>query len=215
MTVLASINLSVDWEPVHNQGKRPTCLAFALSELNRCAHGASQLSPEYLYRAAARLIAGWHAGHGLFLDSALSAVTAPGQPTSLACPYLSDEPAEAPPALPVFAPENALLYATPATEMAADLQDVVAALSGGTPVGLVLKLTQTFFKPVNGMVDFAPTTLPGMNHAVVATGLGQHSTTGEPYIRIRNSWGPGWGDAGYAWLPHAYVEVHAVTAFKG
>lgn len=50
-------------------------------------------------------------------------------------------------------------------------------------------------------------------HAVVACGYDDNlvikntqcnkSTTGA--LRIRNSWGPAWGDKGYGWLPYAYV----------
>jgi len=52
-------------------------------------------------------------------------------------------------------------------------------------------------------------------HAVVACGYDdaktiRNSTTGSEEtvgaLRIRNSWGPGWGEAGYGWLPYEYVR---------
>jgi C1A family cysteine protease len=45
-------------------------------------------------------------------------------------------------------------------------------------------------------------------HAVLAVGyddarkIGKHKGA----LLIRNSWGTGWGEAGYGWLPYAYVE---------
>ena len=45
-------------------------------------------------------------------------------------------------------------------------------------------------------------------HAVVAIGYDDGKTIGKEKgaLRIRNSWGTAWGDAGYGWLPYAYVE---------
>jgi C1A family cysteine protease len=46
-------------------------------------------------------------------------------------------------------------------------------------------------------------------HAVMAVGYDDnHRTAGgedEPSLIIRNSWGTGWGDAGYGYLPYRYV----------
>lgn len=45
-------------------------------------------------------------------------------------------------------------------------------------------------------------------HAVVAVGYDDGRTIGNETgaLRIRNSWGTGWGDGGYGWLPYRYVE---------
>jgi hypothetical protein len=218
MTVIGSIDLSVGWGPSHFQGKRPTCLAFVLSDLNRHANNVVlALSAEYLYRSAAKRMPNWQAGHGLYLAPALEAVAQPGQPTALACPYAADEPAERPPnlpALPIVAASASRLYASPVQAADVDSAKVAAELLSGNPVGLVLKLTESFFKPVMGTIDFSNNVLDGLHHAVVAIGMGLHGTTQEPYIRIRNSWGTGWGDGGNAWLPFNYVDIHAVMAFK-
>ena len=218
MTIIASVDLSVDWGPSHFQGKRATCLAFALSDLNRHANNVTPaLSAEYLYRSAAKRMPSWQAGHGLHLMPALEAVAQPGQPTALACPYATDEPAEQPPnlpTLPTIATSVSRLYASPVQVTDVDTSKIAAELLSGNPVGLVIKLTESFYTPVVGAVDFSHKVLDGLHHAVVAIGLGIHGTTQEPHIRIRNSWGTGWGDGGKAWLPFKYVDIHAVMAFK-
>lgn len=215
MTVVASIDLSTRCGPVQLQGARPTCLAFALSELNQYANDTSSaLSVEYLYRSAASRIAGWKVGAGLYLDPAFAAVSRPGQPAVFAYPYLSHEPAEIPPALPVLSSDERL-YVGAVHKLPGSASAVEAELLGGTPVGLILRLTDTFLAPVQGTVHFSHMLLNNdMHHAVVATGLGKHVATNDPYIRIRNTWGEEWGDGGNAWLPFSYVNFHAITAFK-
>ena len=36
-----------------------------------------------------------------------------------------------------------------------------------------------------------------MNHAVLAVGYGVDQVTGQAYFKLRNSWGPSWGEQGY------------------
>jgi len=45
-------------------------------------------------------------------------------------------------------------------------------------------------------------------HAVVAVGYDDGKKIGKDKgaLLIRNSWGTGWGDKGYGWLPYSYVE---------
>lgn len=210
MTVNVTIDLTGTLGPVRDQGARGTCLAFALSELHRHKHGvAGPLSPEYLYRAAAAMTPGWVPMGGLPVRSGLGAVAAPGQPEEVHCPYQPDEPT-APPTLP---PGSFRLFTSPGVQMGVSLAQVRATLQRDTPIGLVLKLTSTFFLPRDGMVFFpAPLAATHAAHAVVAAGLGVDSLLGE-CILIRNSWGDAWGHKGNAWVPATYVQQHGISMF--
>lgn len=218
MSVDAIVDLSQSLGPTHFQGKRNTCLAFALSDMNRHINNAgTPLSAEYLYRCAAQRIPNWRPKDGLLIEPALAAVKLPGQPTALVYPYADTDPSEIPPnveALPKAPPGADKLYSSSIQYGNMDAASVGSALRGGDLVGLGLQITQSFYQPVQGMVEFSRQVVSTMGHAVVATGLGKHRTTGESFIRIRNSWGPNWGDAGNAWLPFRYVDFHAVLAFK-
>ncbi len=57
-------------------------------------------------------------------------------------------------------------------------------------------------------------TLEG-GHAVLAVGYDDAKKIGKDKgaLLIRNSWGTSWGDAGYGWLPYAYVEAGLADDF--
>lgn len=52
-------------------------------------------------------------------------------------------------------------------------------------------------------------------HAVVAIGFDDNRKIGshKGALKIRNSWGQGWGEGGYGWLPYAYVEAGLAVDF--
>lgn len=194
-------------EQSRNQGQRPTCLAFAISNLNR-GSAPGILSPEYLYRSAAQQISGWVPGNGLELSTTL-AVASSGQPEEHQYPYQAEEPPVPIPSLPIgLALYGNLLHIYPR-----DVCRILDTIRAGVPIGLILRMTPEFFTPANGIVAFSAGVLPGMQHAVVAVGIGIEPSTSSIYVLIQNSWGPTWGINGYAWVPHNYLTLHTSCSF--
>jgi hypothetical protein len=193
--------------PVRDQGKRPTCLAFALSALNQAVAAApGYLSVEYLYRQA--MIVGGVGKGGLALADALASTLA-GQPEEAHAHYETHEPV--PPIVLPSVPNSAALYQSALSHWSTDLNLVAKSLRNGRAVGLGLAITKSFTQPVDGIVATETNAFPGAAHAVVAVGLGQRENL--QFLRIRNSWGSGWGDGGHAWLPWRYLELHTLCVY--
>ncbi len=210
MTIDVAVDLRASQGGVRNQGTRPTCLAFVLSDLNRLHSGSDEhLSAEYLYASAARQMSGWLPGHGLELQVGLQAVASPGQPHEIHCPYETQEPK-----LPwgPHATYDPMLSAK-VRVLPALLSEVVDQLTAGNPVGIAVNVTPELFTPTDGVVSFSYMVVPGHLHALLVVGLGRHSMTGEAHVLVRNSWGESWGENGHAWLSATHIEVHAVSMF--
>jgi len=78
--------------------------------------------------------------------------------------------------------------------------DIMSALQYG-PVSIALKVVDSFSAYSNG-VYYESNCGGSPNHAVVAVGYGNLS--GQDYWVVRNSWGAGWGQAGYALVMRGY-----------
>lgn len=50
-----------------------------------------------------------------------------------------------------------------------------------------------------------------LDHAVVVVGYGTDATTGYDYYLVRNSWGTGWGDRGYAKIRRNFNNMCGIT----
>jgi len=85
-------------------------------------------------------------------------------------------------------------------------KDITSALSEGYPVTISLKIFNSFGNQSKGFV-YRPTDeeIAGNkygNHAMVICG---YSEEDKVYI-VRNSWGKGFGDNGYCYIPFSYIE---------
>lgn len=201
--ITPAIDLRPSLLPVRYQGRRPSCLAFASSTAHEhLALFAEHLCVEYLFFHAVARTPGQNPHAGTTMAAAAAALVDEGQPAESAWPYTSDQLTPwTPPAI------ASTLHKAIMTPGALDFAGVVAALDAGAPVVLGLVITDSFYRPDGtGRVPIrAPDTERG-GHAVLAVGHGIDEGAGEPALLIRNSWGLGWGQGGYAWLPRAYVD---------
>lgn len=208
MTIKEEVVLAQAKFPARDQGLRPTCIAFALAELNlEAAIGIEALSPEYAYQGAACRIPAWVPGAGVPLDIALRA-TSSGQPVESDYPYQAVEPVA-----PVPTPPTTFdLHGGGVAMLPLDTDVMCSILRQHRPVGIGLRLTESFYVPVDGIVKFESATItPLVLHAVAIVGLDWKD--GEAHFLIRNSWGQGWGQGGVAWVSATYVREHALCAF--
>jgi hypothetical protein len=190
--------------PIRDQGARPTCLAFAASDLHAAARGAwVPLSCEYIFYHAQKR-GSRKATEGATLSGMLEALRHDGQPAEQIWAYLADLPSD----LSQWAPPTGAtpLFRRASEETKDAVQSILDELESGRPVLTLLRLSSSFdwVKP-DGIVDPAPNENPDYfrRHAVVAVGHGEWK--GTRAVLVRNSWGSGWGADGYGWLTEAFV----------
>jgi hypothetical protein len=95
MTIRTINDVASQFGPVRDQGKRPTCVAFAVNDLHASARSDVwlPLSVEYLFYHACLRCARFDPDLGVTLDKILEAVHKDGQPEEREWPYLRRLPA--------------------------------------------------------------------------------------------------------------------------
>jgi C1A family cysteine protease len=210
----------VDWRefcsPVGDQQRLDSCSASSCLGLveyfERRASGRSiEGSALFLYKMA-RELRGRPGDSGADLRTTLKAMVRFGIPPERHCPYnvvrFDDDP------LPLlfsyadaFRPIRYVRLDPPASRGPESLETMKSFLAAGFPSALGFPLLASTGREADIP---APTVFDAVRggHAVVAVGYDDkrriRSTKGA--LLVRNSWGEGWGEGGYGWLPYAYVE---------
>lgn len=229
----ASADLRSWFSPIENQLSLGSCTANAgvglVEYYERRAFGrhvdASRL---FLYKATRDLL-GWTGDTGAYLRSTMEALVLFGVPPEQYWPYDTTKFDVEPSAFLYSFASNykALNYyrLDPAGTTPANLLATIKAnLAAGLPsfFGFTVYSSYTQASVANkGAIPF-PTAGEKVvgGHAVVVAGYsdtlqiknanpGAVATTGA--FLIRNSWGTGWGDGGYGWLPYDYVVKGLAT----
>ena len=216
----ASVDLRKYCSPVEDQGQLGSCTANAgvgmVEYYERRAFGkhidASRL---FLYKVTRQLL-GFSGDDGAYLRDTMKALVLFGVPPEKYWPYdiarFNDDPSG-------FCFSYAQNYQAikyyrldpPNTPTATVLKTVKTSLAGNLPAmfGFAVYSSMPPGGDGKGEIPYPGSgdTLEG-GHAVLAVGYDDQKKIGSTKgaLLIRNSWGTGWGDHGYGWLPYAYVE---------
>lgn len=223
----ASMDLRAWCSPIENQLNLGSCTAHAgvgmIEYCERRAYGkhidASRL---FLYKATRDLLK-WTGDTGAFLRTTMEAMVLFGTPPESYWPYVVANYDIEPSAFLYSLGQNyqALKYfrLDPAGTTKPAL---LAAIKANLVCGLPSMFGFTVYNSINqasasnhGAIPYpVATDKVAGGHAIMAVGYNDSvkiknaapkatATTGA--LLIRNSWGSGWGDGGYGWLPYDYV----------
>ncbi|MEX0697741.1 MAG: C1 family peptidase [Dongiaceae bacterium] len=202
MSLVIACDLRPSFGAIRNQGSRPTCVAFAISDAHAVVRSAFvPLSVEHLYYHAIWRTPGGRPEDGVSLPRILEALRLDGQAVETGWPYMDLLPADLtqwlPPATatPVF--KRASVTGTAAMDA------IVRHLDAGTPVVVTFLASLAFCSPDNGIVRPQAWDSDVDWHAVVAVGHAQSGS--ERLLLVRNSWGEPWGLSGHAWVDPNYL----------
>lgn len=222
--------------PVEDQGNLGSCTANAAAGVIEYFEARSfgeyeEASRLFIYKTTRNLMQ-TTGDSGAWLRTAMGAVAMCGVPQERYWSYTDKDPDFdlEPPAFvySIAKKYQALRYfchdpVTSSADPALTLESVKKYIAAGIPAMFGFYGFSSFnWSDGPGHIPFpCKGEIPQWGHAVVAAGYDDNktivnlkcgaATTGA--LLIRNSWGTGWGDQGYGWLPYAYVLNRLASDF--
>jgi C1A family cysteine protease len=196
---------------VSNQGQIPSCASNAVCDAFEYVDGTRiDLSRFFVYWNSRRSLK----QEGTYIRDNLDAIRVWGVPPESLWPYdvskVNVRPSDD--VWAVAAQHKRMTYYRVQNQ-----QEIIASIDAGWPVVFGIQLDAQFLvrNPIGGYV-FRGEVLADARHAMIIVG---YRFVGDAlHFRVRNSWGPFWGDDGYCWMDSAYMmrdiqDSWAITNF--
>jgi len=206
----ASVDLRQYCSPIEDQGQLGSCTGNAIAgivELMDRKRGKNlDVSRLFIYYEERLLEGTVNQDSGAYIRDGIKVVNKKGAPLETLWPYLISrfrtKPTNA-------AYTDALKRKATAYQKCANFAAVKTALSQGYPVVIGFDVYESFEYPITNNTGMMP--YPNVNteqylggHAVAIVGYNDNLNGGR--FICRNSWGTGWGDHGYFYMPYQVIQ---------
>jgi hypothetical protein len=202
-------SLALVMPAVQNQGGESSCVPFAVAYAARSveafyrnnssgyALGSNVFSPEYMYNQ----IKSGDCGSGSAVTTALQFLIDNGVCTWQTMPYSSTNGCSLFPSTSQIAEAGQFRIASYARVLSSDVTAIKSMLVAKHAVIITVGTDDSFWNAQPGFVWKAYSGPIGISHSLVVCGYddARHA------YKVMNSWGTGWGDAGYSWIDYDFL----------
>jgi C1A family cysteine protease len=206
-----SVDLRPQMSPIVDQGALGSCTANAVVSglreylLLQAGEPLTRLSRLYLYWHERELEGTINEDSGAYIRDGMKVLANLGVPAEIDFPYdiryFTDRPTE-------LAEVDAAKYKITEYRRITNALGLKTALAEGNPVVIGMELYDSFESDLvrsTGMVPVPEKWEQSLGgHAVCA--VGYKKINRKDHIIIRNSWGDGWGDNGYCYVPMSFIS---------
>jgi C1A family cysteine protease len=213
LPAMADLRTTGKVSPIYDQGQLGACTAFAMGKglretlTNLNGKPAQSLSAMYVYYKERERMGTINEDSGAMMVDGMEVLKANGAALDSTMPYNIAKFKEAPSAK---AEAEAAGFKIEDFTLLNGLDQLKAELAQGNPAVFGYAVYKSFMSPVVAKTGMMPMPKPGEQilggHAVFIVGYDD----AKQVLIIKNSWGSGWGDKGYFYMPYAYVTADKV-----
>ena len=214
-TLPPSVDLTPACPPVYDQGQLGSCTANAIAgaiQFDRRKQGLGDFIPSrlFIYYNERDMEGTVDSDSGAQIRDGVKSTATVGACTEPTWPYDIAAFAQKPPAR-AYA-EGTEYRIKQYQRVARDLNQLRGCLASGYPFVYGFAVYDSFEDPAVAATGVVPMPKPNESllggHAVLAVGYDDATQR----FRVRNSWGPGWGQAGYFTMPYAYLMQRSLAS---